>query len=56
LEDLEEGIYYYNVTIFDIVNYSNSTETRRIGLDLFGPVVSIVDPKSKTLDIIKAFL
>jgi len=36
---LDPGLYYYNVTVFDDLNNSNSTETRNITLDNMAPVV-----------------
>ncbi len=40
--NLPEGSYYYNVTIFDVVNYSNTTETRKITLDTIPPNVNLL--------------
>jgi parallel beta-helix repeat protein len=35
--NLEDGIYYYNVTVADVLNYKNSTPTRVIMLDTIYP-------------------
>ena len=45
---LSDDNYEYNVTVYDWAGNVNFTETRHIGLDSAGPVVSIVKPKSKT--------
>jgi len=37
---LEDGIYYYNVTIYDFVDHHASTETRNITLDTTYPEVT----------------
>lgn len=41
---LSEGEYYYNVTLCDILNQCNTTETRKITLDNTNPIVSITSP------------
>ena len=41
---LAEGLYYYNVTLTDIVNNVNQTETRNITLDTTSPVITINSP------------
>lgn len=38
--DLRDGIYYYNVTVFDRANHQNSTFTYKITLDLTPPSYS----------------
>jgi len=38
--NLVDGIYYYNATIEDLVNYKNSTQTRKITLDNVVPTWS----------------
>ncbi|MFH1801685.1 MAG: hypothetical protein ABH804_02530 [archaeon] len=40
--DLEDGIYYFNATAFDLAGNSNSTETRNVTIDTTGPVVQFV--------------
>ena len=42
--NLANGIYKYNVTIYDIVGNKNSTETRFITLDTIPPNLSLVSP------------
>ncbi len=42
--DLEDGIYYYNVTVNDTLGNENSTETRWIILDTINPLIEYVDP------------
>jgi hypothetical protein len=37
---LADGLYYYNVTVYDIYGHSNSTETRTVTLDNGLPIVS----------------
>ncbi len=41
---LSEGLYYYNVTIFDVVGKSDSTATRSITIDDTDPVLSYMFP------------
>jgi len=43
---LTDNSYFYNVTIFDIVNHSNSTETRKITLDTVFPLINLTYPIS----------
>ncbi|MCK4997512.1 hypothetical protein KAS08_04355 [Candidatus Pacearchaeota archaeon] len=45
---LPDGNYEYNVTVADYSQNQNSTETRRIGLDSEGPIVTIIKPITKT--------
>ena len=45
---LPNEVYTYNVTITDIVNNQNTTETRTITLDTTYPQVSIVYPQNTT--------
>ncbi len=45
---LTDGVYYYNVTVFDLAGNSNTTETRAITLDTMAPAVSIVSPQETT--------
>jgi hypothetical protein len=44
---LDEGIYYYNVSIYDVVGHFNSTSTRKITLDTTNPVIEIIYPENK---------
>jgi hypothetical protein len=45
---LSDGVYYYNVTVFDKVGFSDFTETREITLDTTPPKVKINSPLNKT--------
>ncbi len=45
---LQDGIYFYNVTIKDILNNQNTTETRTITLDTLPPSLSIISPQNIT--------
>jgi len=38
---LEDGVYYYNVTVNDTFEHTNTTETRFITLDNVAPVISL---------------
>src|SRR3989338_7266695 len=40
--NLNDGVYWYNVTVVDAVNKKNTTETRKITLDNSTPSLSIV--------------
>ena len=40
------GLYYYNVSILDLVNKINHTETRRIVLDTVAPIISYMNSTS----------
>ena len=42
--DLAQGTYYYNVSVIDIVNNSNYTETRKITLDTMTPIINLTSP------------
>ena len=42
--NLQDGVYYYNVTIFDILSNTNSTETRTITLDTAPPFLTVLSP------------
>jgi len=42
------GIYYYNVTVTDLANNQNSTETRRITLDTVSPQLNQTYPPNNT--------
>ena len=42
--NIEEGNYYYNVTIFDKGLNKNYTQTRKIGFDFTPPVIDFVFP------------
>ena len=42
--DLSDGIYYYNVTIYDTSGNLNSTETRKITIDTINPEIQFVSP------------
>ena len=39
--NLIDGVYYYNVTVFDLAGNSNFTETRNITIDTTPPTVSL---------------
>ncbi len=43
---LSDGVYYYNVSVYDSVNKLNYTETRKIRLDTNGPVINITLPEN----------
>jgi hypothetical protein len=43
---LPDGVYYYNVSIFDALNNFNFTETRTITIDRISPLISIVNPQN----------
>ncbi|MFA6201195.1 MAG: DUF2341 domain-containing protein [Bacteroidales bacterium] len=45
---LIDGTYTYYVTIFDIVNHFNSTETRTINLDTITPTITLISPTNNT--------
>ncbi|NCN86661.1 hypothetical protein GW932_02415 [archaeon] len=45
---LNDGNFKYNVTAIDFSGNFNSTETRDIGLDSIGPIINIVNPRTKT--------
>ncbi|MBR9704350.1 hypothetical protein GOV12_02985, partial [Candidatus Pacearchaeota archaeon] len=46
--NLDDAIYYYNVTTYDLSNQINYTETREIWLDDTGPTIIIDHPQPKT--------
>jgi len=46
--NIEDGTYYYNVTIIDDAGNSNSTETRQITLDTTPPNITIIYPSNQT--------
>lgn len=43
---LADGLYYYNVTVNDTVEHTNSTSTRSIRLDTAAPSVTITAPSA----------
>jgi len=43
-----DGSYFYNVTVIDIINNQNSTETRKITLDDTAPTINIISPTAST--------
>lgn len=45
---LSDGFYYYNVTIYDNASNSNSTATRKIGLDNVAPALTLAHPKTQS--------
>jgi len=45
--NVPNGIFRYNVTAFDFSSNSNSTATRKIGLDTKGPTINILEPQAK---------
>ena len=45
---LTGGTYYYNVTICDLYNNCNSTETRVINIDLVNPSIILVTPTNNS--------
>lgn len=45
---LSDGFYYYNVTTLDTSGNSNSTDTRKIGLDNSGPAINLMLPIAQT--------
>jgi hypothetical protein len=47
---LPDEIYFYNVTIVDVANQSNSTATRRLTLDVTAPNASLISPENGTLN------
>ena len=46
--NLQDGDYYYNVSIYDVVGNFNSTGIRVIRLDTTGPLINIIRPEAKT--------
>jgi hypothetical protein len=42
--NLSDEVYYYNVTIVDLMNNPNSTETRKITLDTLAPSINQTSP------------
>ena len=42
--NLQDGTYYYNVGLSDIIGNSNSTETRTIILDMIFPALAVISP------------
>ncbi|MBD3253218.1 DUF2341 domain-containing protein [Candidatus Pacearchaeota archaeon] len=46
--DLDDGSYYYNVTVMDGAGNFNFTPTRKINLDSDEPVLNIIFPKNRT--------
>ncbi|MGQ4874326.1 MAG: Ig-like domain-containing protein, partial [Promethearchaeia archaeon] len=46
--NLANGIYYYNVTIYDKANHINLTETRKITLDYINPNATLFLPTNNT--------
>ena len=44
---LPNGVYYYNISVKDILNNENSTETRTITLDTAPPSLIIISPINK---------
>jgi len=46
--NLPDSVYYYNVTVFDIVSYKNSTDTRKITLDTHAPNGTLIAPKNNS--------
>ncbi len=45
---LQDGVYFYNVTIKDTLNNQNTTETRTITLDKTAPSIFIISPQNIT--------
>ena len=41
--NLNDGTYYYNVTVTDAVNNKNTTETRTVTLDTVAPIYSFIN-------------
>src|SRR3989338_6874090 len=48
---LTDGVYYFNVTVFDIVGNQNSTLTRTVRVDTSSPALNLIQPQSKTYGI-----
>jgi len=47
--NLPEGVYYYNVIVFDLANNYNYTSTRQISLDLTAPNATLLFPENNSL-------
>ncbi len=45
---LPEGVYYYNVTVYDRAGNKNSTSTRKITLDTTAPNANLITPLNGT--------
>jgi hypothetical protein len=45
---LEDGTYYYNVTVVDLLGFDNSTSTRMITLDATAPNATLISPENGT--------
>ncbi|MFC2134931.1 DUF2341 domain-containing protein [Bacteroidota bacterium] len=48
--NLANGVYYYNVSILDMVNHENFTETRKITLDTTEPSIELNAPENSFND------
>jgi hypothetical protein len=46
--NLNDGLYYYNVTVVDLLSHYNSTETRTITLDTTSPNATLLSPANGT--------
>ena len=49
---LADGLYFLNATVNDTVGFTNSTETRRIILDVTAPNVNLIEPTPADGDLI----
>jgi hypothetical protein len=43
-----DGVYYFNATVYDVVNNFNSTETRTVTIDTIKPVLALISPQPYT--------
>ncbi|MBD3253418.1 hypothetical protein GF386_06805, partial [Candidatus Pacearchaeota archaeon] len=46
--NLNDSLYYYNVSVVDFANQRNSTETRTIRLDTVNPNATLISPENDT--------
>ncbi len=53
---LQDGVYFYNVTIKDTLNNQNTTETRTITLDTTAPSLNLTIPKNISYNSIQTEL
>lgn len=47
--NLEDGIYYYNVTAYDNANNLNFTQTRKITIDNTAPIIELIFPENQKI-------
>ena len=59
--NLVDGVYYYNVSVWDLANRFNSTETRKVTIDITSPSGSLNSPvdnsysKNSTINFTASF-